>query len=157
MTIRRNALCPCQSGKRYKHCHGRLELSVRNVPQETLAALAEHHKREAERAGGTGEEPRAEAVAAVAGGIEPDLDRIAFDDPGHGVRHGASEIREQRLSPNVPRVVIAPLLTGNPDPCEQMPTQDLLVVIRLPMLRRCSLSAKPKPQRSATYFMSVAS
>jgi SEC-C motif len=49
MDNRRNAPCPCGSGKRYKHCHGRLQHQARGVPPEILSALAEHQRRETAR------------------------------------------------------------------------------------------------------------
>ncbi len=49
MDISRNAPCPCGSGRKFKHCHGRINVPRGSIPPEALAAFAEHNKRETER------------------------------------------------------------------------------------------------------------
>ncbi len=68
--MRRNALCPCGSGRRFKHCHGQMEMPGSSVPPEIVAAVAEHNRREIERQKlfGLGRSP------------------VWFDDEAHGYR-----------------------------------------------------------------------
>ena len=38
-TIRRNELCPCGGGKRFKHCHGKVPESSSSVPREIVESV----------------------------------------------------------------------------------------------------------------------